>query len=105
MTSRQTQSPPVTFSSSDSAIALPTLSDVCAAWLTRPEHVVTESARRAYVRSGLVTADQAELPDYLRVCHSLGFYFAPNALREGANVLGMLMVWFFVVDDQVDDGI
>ena len=91
--------------SESSALAPPKLSDICATWLTRPEHVLTESARRAYVRSGLVAADHVELPDYLRVCHSLGFYFAPNAPLEGANVLGMLMVWFFVVDDQVDDGI
>lgn len=92
-------------SSNSSALATPKLSDICATWITRPEHALTESARRAYIRSGLVTADHAELPDYLRVCHSLGFYFAPNAPLEGANVLGMLMVWFFIVDDQVDDGI
>jgi hypothetical protein len=106
MTWLQIQPRDATLSVSDpSARATPQLSDICATWLTRPEHVLTESARRAYIRSGLVSADHVELPDYLRVCHSLGFYFAPNAPLEGANVLGMLMVWFFVVDDQVDDGI
>lgn len=105
MLSRQAQSPHAIVTPSDaSAVARPTLTDVCAAWLTDPAHVLSDSARQAYIRSALVTADQAELPDYLRVCHSLGFYFAPNAPLEGANVLGMLMVWFFVVDDQVDDG-
>lgn len=105
MTSRQTQSLHATTPSAPSALAMPKLTDICAAWLTHPSHFLSESALGVYIRSGLVAADRAELSDYLRVCHSLGFYFAPNAPIVGANVLGMLMVWFFVVDDQVDDGI
>jgi len=81
------------------------LTDVCAACRTHPSHVVSERALQVYRRVGLVAVDHEDvLPDYIRVCHSLGFYFAPGATAEGANALGVLMVWFFVVDDQIDDG-
>jgi len=55
---------------------------------------------QVYRRSGLLSSNREA---YIRAGHSVGFYFAPHASHVGANALGMLMVWFFAVDDQIDD--
>src|SRR5688500_9159000 len=78
---------------------------LCSEWKTHPTHVISDAAKDAYRRCDITqNSVDAPLSDYIRICHSLGFYFAPRAPSHAANVLGMLMVWFFVVDDPIDEG-